>query len=73
MLAPAKNSCALFKAVFSLICHSNFDLISSCLINSVRALSIIVSHMYNNHPAAKGCVYLPNLDSIRIGFNHTVQ
>ena len=73
MLAPAKNLCTLFKAAFSLIYHSNFDLISSCLMNSFRVLGIIVPHMHNTHPAARGCVYLPNLASIRIGFNHTVK
>ena len=73
MLAPAKKSCTLFKAVFSLICLSNFDLISSGLMNSFGALGIIVSHMYNIHPAARGCVYLHNLASIRIAFNDTVK
>ena len=73
ILAPAKNLCTLFKAVLFLIYPSNFDLIPSCLINSFRALGIIVSHMYNTHPVAKGCVNLPNLASIRIGFNHNVK
>ena len=80
MLAPAKNLGTLFKAgftlfkvVFSLICNSNFELISSCLMNSFRALGMIVSHMYNTYTAVRGCVYLPNLALIRIGFSHTVN
>ena len=75
MLAHVENSCTLFKAVFSLIYQSNFDLIFFCLINSFRALDIIVivCHICNNHPAGTGFVYLPNLVLIRMGLNHIVK